>query len=430
MAVLAFAGDTRVVLKNNSEVPRPGDFVKFSNDSSGVYIVADTPAPSASEIWLTDPLSQETAVDTSIEFFQIGYMNYDDNPRRPRMQWWFGAHTLIDYLGNDQTNRRMWPGTVPEAQSWACKMGIQTAITDIKNNHPNDHLGLIFFAAPKKSSGGGGRFNEARVALRSMGDGDHYERLINSLWFPSKVVNGNTTEIWYDDSNMSSLPIANGSTAPAMAFRLAYNQFSSSTAVNDLRYYAKDAQGANPVAHRVGIAGGLGRRGAQKMIIFETDGVPNTKAYAGFVRKGSANDNQSYYNVRVYDPNQWNNSNNQFPNNSGPSHTDDLYAVAETIANPEDHTSKPGYSSARRPVLIHSIGYGSLFEPANSGSQQTTALGILQTVQYKGNTADSSSGSDFPNYKRIYGTTSERVDRMKEAFTRIMQDGVSVALLQ
>ena len=46
------------------------------------------------------------------------------------------------------------------------------------------------------------------------------------------------------------------------------------------------------------MAGGMGRKGAQKVIIFETDGLPNCSATASLVNAGT----YSYYKIR-YDMN-------------------------------------------------------------------------------------------------------------------------------
>ena len=90
------------------------------------------------------------------------YMDYADNPHRPRHQFWFGPHDL-DRLARQlqHLQRFCWPGNVHEAQAWACKIGIQTAIDDIKNNHPNDFVGMTFFSSPSYGTGGGGQHNTA-----------------------------------------------------------------------------------------------------------------------------------------------------------------------------------------------------------------------------------------------------------------------------
>ncbi|HEY8505468.1 MAG TPA: hypothetical protein VIL46_12870, partial [Gemmataceae bacterium] len=222
---------------------------------------------------------------------------------------------------------------------------------------------------------------------------------------------------------------AEGGTAPAMGFMLAYNLLSSSTSLDDLRLYARGARGGNPNAPEVGIVGGLGRKGAQKMVILETDGAPNTAGKANFVRKGPPHDNQSYFNVRVYDPSDWNDARNELPR-PDTYRLSDLYDVVDTLVSRRDHPTRPGHATVRHPVLIHCIAYGTLFDPANAGATQSNALSALQTIQFKGNTAATTSAADFPQYKRIYGSVPDRVQKMKDAFTKIMQEGVSVSLLE
>ena len=66
--------------------------------------------------------------------------------------------TFVDWLGNYNLSpgeqhrpHHWWPGNCHEAHAWACKVGIQTAIDDIQNNHPNDFVGMTFFSSPKYS---------------------------------------------------------------------------------------------------------------------------------------------------------------------------------------------------------------------------------------------------------------------------------------
>ena len=92
--------------------------------------------------------------------------------------FWFGPMTFVDYLGNYNTQRFWWPGNVHEAQCWACKVGINTAIDDIKNNHPGDFIALAFFSDPKISAADLGHRNQAIVPL-----GRNYQQLKDSLWF-------------------------------------------------------------------------------------------------------------------------------------------------------------------------------------------------------------------------------------------------------
>ena len=50
---------------------------------------------------------------------------------------------------------------------YACKLGIQAALNDIQNNHPNDFVSLIMFSTPLTSANdtSGARFNRVRVGL-------------------------------------------------------------------------------------------------------------------------------------------------------------------------------------------------------------------------------------------------------------------------
>ena len=62
---------------------------------------------------------------------------------------------------------------------------------------------------------------------------------------------------------------------------LAYNQFTASAAVRS------QVAGGQPV-------GGLGRKGAQRLVILETDGMANQATSAGFTNAGAYS---SYYNL-------------------------------------------------------------------------------------------------------------------------------------
>src|SRR5262249_19626960 len=104
------------------------------------------------------------AVGKLVQIFSP-YMSYTDNPPRPKHHLWFGPMTWLDWLGNYNCNNWWWPGNVHEAQGWQCKVGIQTAISDIKNNHPSDLLSLVYFSSPKYSNAGAGQWNQAIVAM-------------------------------------------------------------------------------------------------------------------------------------------------------------------------------------------------------------------------------------------------------------------------
>jgi Flp pilus assembly protein TadG len=335
------------------------------------------------------------------------YMHYQDNPRRPRLHFWFSPMTLIDFAGNYNQSRFWWPGTVHEAQCWQCKVGIQAALRDIELNHPNDWVGLMYFSSPKDSgSNATGRFNRARVAL-----GKEYNTMEEALWFPFNTLGSSSTEIRPYDGNMLEVPHADGGTTAAMGFMLAYNQLSSNQ-TSSLRYYGGAAEGIN---------GGRGRKGAQKIAIFETDGMANIPCTASFTNSGAY---QSYYRIRQ-------GSTNEYPSlgsfNIAQARTDAYAVVDRMVALDSDAVAGPGYSTPRNSMLVHCLAFGALFEPEAAGTEQTQALDFLHTVEVKGKTA---IGSSLPAYKTIIGTADERIAKIKDAFTSIMQDGKQVTLIE
>ncbi len=206
------------------------------------------------------------------------------------------------------------------------------------------------------------------------------------------------------------VPRAVGGTCYAMGLMNAYNQFSANTS---LRTY-------NP-AEPEGDAGGMGRKGAQKIIIFETDGQPTTTASAGFTNGGQYN---SYYQVRY---NSASPSGSEFPyginNYGGPSSavTTQIYDLCNRICA-LDTASPPGYSTPSKPVLIHCIGFGPVF--ATGSSDRATSLSILNQMQTIGGVTDG-----MPSYKIIYGPESTVVNSLQHAFTQILQSGVQISLI-
>ncbi len=272
---------------------------------------------------------------------------------------------------------------------------------------------MTFFSSPLNSAADTSGFhNRAIVPL-----GRNYQQLKDSLWFPPTTVTGGVAEITPYSTDFTYVPRANGGTAPGMGFMLAYNQLSNSA--TNLRLYA------SPSATYRGSAGGLGRKGAQRLIIFETDGAPNTQALATISSAGS----DSYYPIRVKDPTNYSNTSNVEWPASGTYASSEVYDVVKQIAA-LDTASPPGHSTARRPVLVYPIGYGSLFDTASSSTSQTNALTFLRTVANYGNTAADTTGSNFPDWQRIYGTPQQRIDRMQSAFTSIMQSGTQVSLIE
>jgi Flp pilus assembly protein TadG len=345
------------------------------------------------------------------------YMYYGDNPLRPKLHFWFGPLTMVDCMGNynvwyDVTpycsRFCWWPGTCHEAPMYACKLGIQAAITDIQNNHPNDQVALTMFSVPQSSSSdtSGTRFNRVRVGLSQ-----NYTNMQNSLWYPPNTIIGSQTTVTPYDSDNLEVPRAMGGTCYAMPLMQCYNQFSSNSSL--VNY--------NPGAPS-GDAGGNGRRGAQKIIIFETDGAPNTSASATFQNSGAYN---SYYKIRY---NSSNPGSSEFPssingyNDNDPTVTGQINTICNQICA-LDSASSPGYSTSSKPVLIHCLGFGPQFAP--SGATRAANIATLNAMQVIGSVND-----NMPSYKIIYGTQSQVVNDLQQAFTQILQSGVQVSLIQ
>jgi hypothetical protein len=81
----------------------------------------------------------------------------------------------------------------------------------------------------------------------------------------------------------------------------------------------------------------------------------------------------------------------------------------------------------RTPARIHTLAFGDLFE--SGSAQNANALAFLLRVQKAGYTSQSTDTS-IETYKIITGTADQRIDKIKQAFARIMQAGVNVTIIQ
>lgn len=345
------------------------------------------------------------------------YMFYGDNPQRPKLNFWFGPLTMVDFLENETLLSLLqafgypaasrycwWPGTCHEAPMYACKLGIQAALNDIYNNHPNDYVSLMMFSVPKQSAtdNSGARFNRVRVGL-----GQSYQNMQDSLWYPPATVGVGGTVTPYDPNNIE-VPRAYGGTCYAHPLMLAYNQFNASTACLNFTTPAGDA-------------GGNGRKGAQKIIIFETDGAPNATATATLNNGGPY---QSYYSVRYSMSNP---GGSEYPtvagyNDNDPAVTSQIYTICQQLAAP-DTASPPGYSSGSHKLQLHCIGFGPLFAPGSSEAAACT--NTLNQMQIYGNVNDG-----MPSYKIIYGDQNTVISSLQQAINKILESTIPVSLIQ
>src|SRR5581483_10425471 len=190
------------------------------------------------------------------------YMDPLDNPKRPRHRFWFGAMTLVQYL----SDTGLLPGTAHDISMVAAKLGVQGALTDIQNNHPNDLVSMILFSRPHYSGepAEAGSFPQAQYNLSRS-----YDAMANSLWFPP---NSSSSDVRPWDPNGAQTPRAHGdynaNTATSYGFMLAYNQFSANSSL------------------RGQAVGGLGRVGAQRLVVLETDGMANQSTQQNFTNMG------------------------------------------------------------------------------------------------------------------------------------------------
>jgi hypothetical protein len=344
----------------------------------------------------------------------IPYMHYGDSPVHPRTQFWFGPLSMLGYL---QAPGNWLPGNCYESQCWQLKAGIYSAINDIKNNHPNDLASVIFFS-------GSNGYSTARVGMSK-----DYTDMQNCLYYPYSLLGslGNVAASIHpfstttpttgnpaglNDTSDTEIPNAGTYTCPQMGFEVAYNQFSNAT--------------DSPTSTTF-----TGRKTATKVVIYETDGVPNT------ICSGSITSSGGYHYTGIGGANYVTTSATLHVTPKDNARAVVRQIVASTTASP------PGYSSARNPARVHCIAFGDLFESYSTSAMKAGALRFVCAVQIDGNTSPTPPGSwdndtldynayylNLEPYKLITGDYNTRVDKIRQALERIMQGGVQVALIQ
>lgn len=332
---------------------------------------------------------------------KLAYMNYNDNPPRPRHRMWFGPMTMLQFISDSG----LTSGTVRDISTYSAKLGISSVLQDIQINHPNDSISMILYNRPQYSNEPPiGEFTQALYNLNR-----NYSAMTNSLWYPPNSGSGTVTP-W--DTNGSQAPAADNdfiyNTATQHGMMLAYNQLSGSSTLSS----------AN--------VGGLGRVGAKRLVILETDGMANVNTNAGFSNNGAIN---SYYNIL---PGQ---------NITGGSYDQNaLLQVVQAICNTGTGTpgtpngvvsnpGLPGFAKTNKPVVVHTIAFGIVFEIATS--TQSSAVGLLQAISQIGGTTFPSSATDPANgYKWCIGDLNTRVQKLQQAFANVFDDGNSVSLIQ
>ena len=364
------------------------------------------------------------------------YMNYNDNPARPLLRHWFSPILMVDLLQNcnmyENTSPYGYnlglnffpktPGNSYEAPLYTAKQAFVAAVTTMQNNHPNDWFTMMSYSQPRASATDpNGRLNCVSSPL-----GTNYAYASSALLFPFSTINAdgscNNTEVTpYDaDPATSTIPSANfvdtnrssGDTCFAMGLMLAYNQFAQTPSSDTvLRTFVS----SSPINFPTGMAGGLGRKGAQKVVIFETDGIPNCMATATLATNGS----YTYYPIRY---NMNNPQNSEYPSVT-PLGINDPNVLSQIQSLIQQMSTT--YSTTRNPFKLYAIGFGPVFQ----GQDASAALSTLQSMQYWAGT-QSSPSTPLASNQIITGTGSQMSANMTDAFTTILQNGVQVALIQ
>lgn len=331
------------------------------------------------------------------------YMRYNDSPNRPRLHFWFGPLSMASFIADGGSVNRL-PGTCNEAQCWQLKAGMNSVLDDVRNNHPNDYVGLAMFAYSAHQ--------DIRVPM-----GQDFKALQNALFYPKSLlstINGGdvATEIrGYTTSGttMSSLagyeiPNANGSTDPNTGLMLAFNLLSPS---------------ANLPAQYGTIKG---RRGASKIVIFETDGVPN--AYSSYT-----------LNLKGYNTYYSGISTGGSPGNGVEPSMSKAVTVTTQICKQMSTVATNGMDSGlslpNAPARVYPIAFGDLFDTtlAPSATFRPTALQFLADVAAAGGTG-TAGATTIPSYQIISGSYQTRIDTLKNCMERIFQSGLAVTLIE
>jgi hypothetical protein len=168
--------------------------------------------------------------------------------------------------------------------------------------------------------------------------------------------------------------------------------------------------------------GGLGRKGAQRLIILETDGMANVATVENLANNGP---NMSYYKIGPTDTVSIDGSN---------SPAQSAIDVAKRLCALEtDNVNGPGFATPTKPVVLHCIAFGHVFEPTASGTEAANAMALMQQLSAIGGTGFPSSVTDTSSpyfYKMCVGNLQQRQDKIRQAFTTILDQGVSVVLVK
>jgi Flp pilus assembly protein TadG len=381
------------------------------------------------------------------------YMNYTDNINRPRSQFWFGPYTLTAMLNMNGQSGLVSPG-LREGARWQLGASINSVLDDIRNNHPNDFCGITGYATRNYSN------SDYDIPMAPMGQ--DWFTLKNSLFFrrqtvatlkgtPTSGVENRVfnTDMSTNSSIMQSLPVASGGTDPVTGMAVAFNMLSSADTTS--LPISRNSGGVTVLAYGDPAATPAyrGRRGASKIVVFETDGEPNQNATWSLTGTGVNTRYQSSGSSETWSV-----------DGSVPSQGGLAIAVVKRIVASTTATT-PGYSLPNSPARVYSIGFGAIFDGwPNHGSMSSsgqTAHRFLLRVQQLGNTSSrpvnesdltqtgfSPPAMLLPNDQIIVGpyqrpdptvpvsasNPAGRIEKLRTCLERIFQSGVQVTLIE
>jgi len=373
VGVAGYNGTYTVTAVPSTTTFRYAKTTTLANSGGGTAQKISQPPPPVNET-ITDPVPD---------------MTYTDNPSRPRLQCWFGPITMMIFL--DRYN--YWSGTTHQAQSWQLKAGVNSALDDIRNNHPNDYCGMAFFTT--------GSYTAPIVA-----SGQDYTLLKNSLFFPKSLLttiattNPNAELRPYTSGSMPShsgdIPNSQNSTDPVSGMAYAYNLLSPASQTN------------TDATRR-------GRRGAAKVVIFETDGIPNARQSVTLQKNGY----NSYYTY------SGSFTTGVATGTASSAAVGIVTQICKDAAPTATGGADSGFSLPNAPARVYSLGFGDIF----STSDAAAAKSFLLDIQKAGKTS-ASTDTEIPSYQIITGPYQDRIENLRTGLERILQGGVQVTLVE
>jgi hypothetical protein len=393
------------------------------DDTTFLFGLGDSWTASARDVSTADTNTWNGPSNNWTPTNQRPYMRYADSPNRPRLHFWFGPLSIISFLHRNVSEPNWLPGTCSEAQCWQLKAGMNSVIDDLRNNHPNDYAGLVMFTAPD--------YNDIRRPM-----GQNYQSLKNALFYPKSLLNAidggdvasefRPYDLNFNDVSADQIPNASGSTDPNTGLAYGFNLLSPSASLGTQYGTVK------------------GRRGSSKVIIFETDGVPNTY-------RGNNGGTGMTPTLKGYDTYYMT---SEATNCSGNVGNDDLRPrnraidiakqFAKQMSSANTNGADSGLSLPNAPARIYPIAFGDLFDTVASPNAdfRDDALQFLANVAAAGYTGPSTAtvmapgsttfgtATTIPDIQICTGPYQQRITRLKDCMQRIFQSGVSVALIE